>query len=91
MIVDALFELVGLLAGGILGLLPTTPAAPNLVGAWNSWWESVEFWLAGLADVFPLDVLSECIGILFVWFGVIYTVKLVAWLLALVHIGGSDA
>lgn len=90
MIVDALIEIVTVALTGLLGLLPTEPEAPDLAGKFDAAFGGLQSMLGALGDWFPLDELATCLGIIMAWAVVIHLVKLTAWILAVLHVSGSD-
>lgn len=92
-IFEKFFEGLGLVLGWILDLLPSTPAAPDLVGFVQAIFASdVVHWLRGvMGPWFPVDQLVAGLGVLGAWFVALAGFRLLSWFLALIHVGGTEA
>lgn len=83
---------------GVLGVLstifaglPETPAAPDLAGMLSELIPQSRAAWAFVDEWFPLETMAACVGILLTWMVFIHGFRLTAWVLALIHIGGTDA
>ena len=91
MIVELVFKVVVGLVGAILSILPTTPTPPDLAGKFSSAFGGIGPALGFVNVWFPVSELAVALGGLLGFMVAIHLVRLIAWVLALVHIGGTDA
>lgn len=91
MVIDAIVGMFKTLLLGVLNLLPTTPAPPDLAEMIDGPMAAIGGAIAFVDDWFPFTELVACLGIIVGWMVVVHGFRLAAWLLALIHVGGTDA
>lgn len=93
MIVVAFIVLVVALVVWLMGFLPTEPAPPDLSGMVDDLFASdLVYWARSLVSTwFPLDVLGSALAVLMGWWVALAVFRMLAWFLALIHVGGTEA
>lgn len=97
MVIDTILGIFITLLTGVLDLLPTDPAPPDLASmvaeafGWMDLGGLSGDALGFVAQWVPIETLAACIGAMLLWFVAIHGLRLLAWLLALIHVGGTDA
>lgn len=91
MVIDAILNIFITALEGLVALLPSSPAPPNLAAKVTSAFGGVGGGLAFISDWLPLDELGTALAAMLVWMVAVHGLRLLGWLLALVHVGGTDA
>jgi hypothetical protein len=91
MAVTWLVQAIAHLLAFIIGLLPTTPTAPNIAAKVTAALGGASSYFGFVANWFPIGELATALAGMFVFLGAIHVFRLIAWVLALVHLGGDDA
>ena len=89
MIVDVLIQAVVEVLTWVVGFLPSSPAPPDLSGIVSAFVASVSPWF-GIADTWiDLGTFTGALGLMVVWHGVVGSFRLLVYVFALLHIGGT--
>lgn len=91
MILLGIITLVVALVVGLIALLPTTPAPPDIAGSVDAVFAPISGWLGAANQWVPLDVLGDAVAAMVGYAAIVFGFRLLAWVLCLVHVAGDDA
>lgn len=90
MIIDGIINIFLGLLTTLVNLLPTTPAPPDLAGMVGQAFGYDTWAYSFVREWFPLNELGMALVAMLTFMVAIHAFRLAGWLLALIHVGGTD-